>query len=159
MTGTQHHCHRPGCDHRLFLHHQNSEGNGRCLVSGCDCVRFIELADYLLATVPQGDPMSDRFIPSNEIGELPEHPEAQKVHEQLWNHRHPGVAHFEPLFDWEHLPPDLGLVSQGFSELATSMLVLLEDGPELTAGLRKLVEAKDCAVRQAVIDRKKASDG
>jgi hypothetical protein len=28
----------------------------------------------------------------------------------------------------------------------------LADGPELSAGLRKLVEAKDCLVRQRVVD-------
>lgn len=29
----------------------------------------------------------------------------------------------------------------------------LDDGQELSAGLRRLLEAKDCFVRQAVIDR------
>jgi hypothetical protein len=71
-----------------------------------------------------------------------------------WTDRHPSVAHFEPLFDYGHLPPHLQLISQPFAVLALSLLNQLRDGPELSAGLRKLVEAKDCAVRQAVIDRK-----
>jgi hypothetical protein len=34
--------------------------------------------------------------------------------------------------------------------LAEAMIVELPDGPELTAGLRKLLEAKDCFVRAAL---------
>lgn len=36
--------------------------------------------------------------------------------------------------------------------LATELLVLLDDGIELTAGLRKLRESKDCLVLQALDD-------
>lgn len=68
-----------------------------------------------------------------------------------WTGRHPSVAHFEPLFDFEHLPPHLRAISEPSSDLASTMLAVLPDGPELSAGLRKLVEAKDCFVRQAVI--------
>lgn len=71
----------------------------------------------------------------------------------VWSIRHPSVAHFEPLFAYEHLPKHLQDVSRPFAEMAREMLGKLEDGPELTAGLRKLVEAKDCFVRQAVLDR------
>lgn len=71
----------------------------------------------------------------------------------LWEGRHPGVAHFRPLFTFSHLPYDLAKVSEPFANLAESLLVELHDGPELSTALRKLVEAKDCAVRQAVIDR------
>jgi hypothetical protein len=34
--------------------------------------------------------------------------------------------------------------------LASLMIVELPDGPELTTGLRKLLEAKDCFVRAAI---------
>jgi hypothetical protein len=34
--------------------------------------------------------------------------------------------------------------------LAEDMIQVLPDGPELTAGLRKLLEAKDCFVRAAL---------
>lgn len=71
-----------------------------------------------------------------------------------WEGRHPSVAHFEPLFRFDHLPA--GLIrdtSMTFSQMARTHLSLLKDGPELSAGLRKLLEAKDCFVRQAVLDR------
>ncbi|EOD66893.1 hypothetical protein [Amycolatopsis vancoresmycina] len=51
-----------------------------------------------------------------------------------WRDRHPGTQHFGGLFAY---------------------------GPELTAGLRKLVEAKDCFVRVAVAkaeDTKRAAE-
>jgi hypothetical protein len=41
-------------------------------------------------------------------------------------------------------------VSRPFGELAERMADTLPSGPELTAGLRKLLEAKDCAVRAAL---------
>jgi hypothetical protein len=63
------------------------------------------------------------------------------------------VSHFVPLFAYEHLPADLRVVSSRFAALAEFMVSHLKDGPELTSCLRKILEAKDCAVRQAVIDR------
>ncbi|QKY79939.1 hypothetical protein PQD13_gp27 [Gordonia phage Clawz] len=68
--------------------------------------------------------------------------------------RHPGTVHLLDLFEYGHLPPHLALISAKFEVLAHDLVIHLSDGPELTAGLRKLVEAKDCAVRQAVIDAK-----
>lgn len=65
--------------------------------------------------------------------------------------RHPSVAHFAPLFEYAHLPADLAAISKPFAELAADMVDRLPDGPELAAGLRKLLEAKDCCVRQAKI--------
>ena len=50
-------------------------------------------------------------------------------------------------FTYEHLPPHLQEVSKNFSEAAAWMAENLPDGAELRAGLRKLLEAKDCAVR------------
>lgn len=50
-------------------------------------------------------------------------------------------------FAWSHLPPHLQLISQGFGDLAEYMVANLPRNPERTAGLRKLLEAKDCAVR------------
>ena len=50
-------------------------------------------------------------------------------------------------FEYGHLPPHLQEVSQEVHELARTMEVLLPEGPEKTAGLRKLLEAKDCFVR------------
>lgn len=76
-----------------------------------------------------------------------------EVKSDRWQGRHPSVAHFKPLFEYSHLPGHLQIVSSAFADTAYEMLRLLDDGPELSAGLRKLVEAKDCAVRQAVLDR------
>lgn len=58
--------------------------------------------------------------------------------------------HLMQFFAFEHLPTHLRLVSRPFSELAQLMVDTLPDNPERTAGLRKLLEAKDCAVRAAV---------
>jgi hypothetical protein len=50
-------------------------------------------------------------------------------------------------FAYEHLPEHLRRVSAPFGELAKLMVETLPSNPERTAGLRKLLEAKDCAVR------------
>ncbi len=56
-------------------------------------------------------------------------------------------------FDNEHQAADLQAVSGPYKELANTLLAQLPDSPELTAGLRKLLESKDCAVRAAVANR------
>ena len=53
-------------------------------------------------------------------------------------------------FRYEHLPSNLQEVSMPCAELARNMLARLGEGRETTAGLRKLLEAKDCFVRAAV---------
>jgi len=50
-------------------------------------------------------------------------------------------------FAYEHLPPKLQDVSKPFCELARSVCETLPSNPERTVALRKLLEAKDCAVR------------
>lgn len=50
-------------------------------------------------------------------------------------------------FEYAHLPPHLQEVSKPIGELANLMNDQLPDGPEKSAGLRKLLEAKDCLVR------------
>lgn len=50
-------------------------------------------------------------------------------------------------FKYEHLPPSLQDVSKPFCELAERLVVDLPANPEATTALRKLLEAKDCAVR------------
>lgn len=49
-----------------------------------------------------------------------------------------------------HLPERLQEISRPFCELAYLMAATLPPGPEVAAGLRKLLEAKDCAVRAAL---------
>lgn len=50
-------------------------------------------------------------------------------------------------FAYDHLPPHLQQVSRPFGELAVTLVDQLPSNPERTAALRKLLEAKDCAVR------------
>lgn len=50
-------------------------------------------------------------------------------------------------FAFEHLPAHLQEVSKPFCELARQMHETLPSCVETDAGLRKLLEAKDCAVR------------
>jgi hypothetical protein len=50
-------------------------------------------------------------------------------------------------FAYAHLPPQLQEVSKPIGELAELMDASLPDGPEKSAGMRKLLEAKDCFVR------------
>lgn len=64
--------------------------------------------------------------------------------------RHPGTTAVAKHFTFEHLPAHLQPVSRACHDLAADMLHALPDGPELTAGLRKLLEAKDCFVRAAL---------
>lgn len=54
-------------------------------------------------------------------------------------------------FDSDHLPTHLQIVSRACQQLAFDLTTTLPDGPELTVGLRKLLEAKDAFVRQAVL--------
>jgi len=63
--------------------------------------------------------------------------------------RHPSTSHVAKFFAFAHLPAHLQPVSRLFHDLAEELLDWLPDGPELTATLRKLLEAKDCAVRAA----------
>lgn len=51
---------------------------------------------------------------------------------------------------WSHLPPHLQQVSHPFYDLAGTICTLCDPGPERTVALRKLLEAKDAAVRAAV---------
>jgi len=53
-------------------------------------------------------------------------------------------------FAYEHLPPHLQAVSKPFCELANSIVITYPANPERTAGLRKLLEAKDCIVRSTI---------
>lgn len=57
---------------------------------------------------------------------------------------------YEPMlqfFEYAHLPTFLQDISKPFGLLAQQMCASLPRNPERSAGLRKLLEAKDCAVR------------
>ncbi len=53
-------------------------------------------------------------------------------------------------FAYTHLPDKLQVVSKPIFDLARQLDNSLSDGPEKSTGLRKLLEAKDCFVRQAL---------
>lgn len=53
-------------------------------------------------------------------------------------------------FSFAHLPAHLQIVSKPLGQLAELLEQLLPSGPELSAGMRKLLEAKDCFVRAAL---------
>lgn len=63
---------------------------------------------------------------------------------------HPATAAVLINFRHSHLPPHLAEASRPFCEVAVDAAVTLPDGPEKTETLRKLLEAKDCAVRAVV---------
>jgi len=64
--------------------------------------------------------------------------------------RHPATTGLLRHFTYAHLPEHLQAVSRACGDLAQAMAAELPDGPELTTGLRKLLEAKDCFVRAAL---------
>ncbi len=53
-------------------------------------------------------------------------------------------------FHYAHLPEQLAAVSLPFCELARTIVTTLPRNPERTVALRKLLEAKDAAVRANV---------
>ena len=59
-------------------------------------------------------------------------------------------------FEYEHLPAGpVRDASKPFGKLATVMAEDWPDHPQTLEGLRKLLEAKDCAVRAVVSDEKR----
>ena len=50
-------------------------------------------------------------------------------------------------FAYAHLPENLQEISKPFGDLAALIVEKLPRNPERTTALRKLLEAKDCAVR------------
>jgi hypothetical protein len=59
----------------------------------------------------------------------------------------PILAHFEAA----HLPEPLRGVSVMIGQVAFQVAATIDSDPELTMGLRKLLEAKDCLVRATII--------
>jgi hypothetical protein len=65
--------------------------------------------------------------------------------------RHPSVQHLIDLLDVNsNLPEHLMKISQRFAVVRDDILNdIKDDNPEVAAGMRKLLEAKDCFVRAA----------
>lgn len=66
--------------------------------------------------------------------------------------RHPSVVETLRWLDCGHLPPNLREIADLITVAAEGLLGRLGDGPQLTRGLHALIEAKDCFVRQALVD-------
>lgn len=66
---------------------------------------------------------------------------------------HPSITSLLSYFSYEHLPPGLQEISRPFCELATQVANRAPQSPETTAAIRKLLEAKDCAVRAGLPPR------
>jgi len=58
--------------------------------------------------------------------------------------------HIMQFFAYEHLPPFLQDVSKPFGKMAEQIVENLPRNPERTVALRKLLEAKDAAVRSVL---------
>lgn len=54
-------------------------------------------------------------------------------------------------FEYKHLPPHLQEISKPFGDLARKLVEELPSNEEKLVGLRKLLEAKDCAVRAVIM--------
>lgn len=67
-----------------------------------------------------------------------------------FSRRHASTQQIMQYFAYAHLPAPLQVISKPCCEVAEHMCSVLTDSPELTAGLRKLLEAKDCFVRAAL---------
>jgi len=60
---------------------------------------------------------------------------------------HPATKNLLRFFKYDHLPAQLQAISRPFGEMAEQCAKLLPANAETTTCLRKLLEAKDCAVR------------
>lgn len=67
--------------------------------------------------------------------------------------RHAATLQVARWFSWEHLPEDLARISAMYGDLAARLVTdaRIPDSPEFTIALRKLLEAKDAAVRAALL--------
>lgn len=63
---------------------------------------------------------------------------------------HPAISHVLKFFQFSHLPEKLQTISRPFSTLAHEVAERAPDNQETTVALRKLLEAKDAAVRAAL---------
>ena len=97
-------------------------------------------------------PLVEHMIPltGTPYGETAANPFATEAEAAKMHMRHPSTTGLLRFFEFEHLPPHLQTVSRSCHQLAHAMVEDLPDGPELTTGLRKLLEAKDCFVRAAL---------
>lgn len=63
---------------------------------------------------------------------------------------HPAISHVLQYFAYAHLPEHLQAISKDFTDLAQKTAERAPGSQETTVALRKLLEAKDAAVRAAL---------
>lgn len=63
---------------------------------------------------------------------------------------HPSIQHVLNFFAYSHLPEKLQAISKPFGDLAQQVAERSPQNQETTVALRKLLEAKDAAVRAAL---------
>lgn len=73
------------------------------------------------------------------------------IHEMQPGEAEPPEDYFLKLFAWAHLPEHLQAVSRPFAMTAQRLVAHLPSNAERVVALRKLLEAKDAAVRAVVV--------
>jgi hypothetical protein len=100
------------------------------------------------------DPASMVFV---EI--IKDHPESEPTPENalppIYAERHNDVRELLHFFKYGHLPLELQAIVEPICSTIDILLPQIDDSPELTVGLRKLLEAKDCFVRAKLISKKR----
>ena len=67
-----------------------------------------------------------------------------------YHQANPGVTPIMKYFAYEHLPEELQKISSPICDIARAYDKRIRSSAEKSAGLRKLLEAKDCMVRAAL---------
>lgn len=115
--------------------HREAEINGLCWGDG--------ISRKLAARIIDGEKVTDEDY-ENDIKDLEAETDSIEI----------GPAHIpHPMmqfFAYKHLPEHLQAVSKPFGELADHLDRTLPLNPEKSTALRKLLEAKDCAVRALI---------
>lgn len=69
-----------------------------------------------------------------------------------YSNRHPSTQHMMQMLEPNpNLKGQASVIAGDLFNYADNMVTELQDTPELTAGLRHLLEAKDCFIRSAVL--------
>ena len=113
-------------------------------------------ADVGMLEIAAHDPDVYKRVAPEVFGQQPspyseKHAEEQTVRAAEARKEFPCLDHpILKFFAFSHLPPFLQAVSKPFADLAIALVATTPPGAEQSAGLRKLLEAKDCFVRSVL---------
>ena len=95
--------------------------------------------------IPEGvnESYAPEFVGNTKLAELIERPNPDQ------QSYHPSIKEVLKFFSYSHLPPHLRAISKPFKDLA-DRIAARSSNAETTVALRKLLEAKDAAVRAAL---------